>query len=245
MKYDISIIIPVFNEAKTIEHLLNYLLKNISSDNTLEVIVVDGGSSDTSQNIVSQFIHSNTTVFCNHSIKLITSEKGRAKQMNLGAKHANSSIFYFLHADSYPPIHFDQLITNEINKDHQAGCFIMKFNSSHLWLKLAGWLTQLPWRSCRGGDQSQFITKSLFKTIGGYNENYTIYEDNDLIAKLYARKQFVVIKKWLTTSARCYRNNGVWRLQYHFWIIHLKNRFGADAKTLNSYYLKHICVKKY
>ncbi len=240
MLYAISIIIPILNEADTISHLLNYLIKNTSQKHTLEFIIVDGGSADQSEKSVKQLIKTNTTA---HKITLMTSEKGRAKQMNLGAKHAKSDILYFLHADSFPPKHYDKLIINKVNKGRLAGCFIMKFNSSHWWLKLSGWLTQLPWRSCRGGDQSLFITQSLFNDIGGYNETYTIYEDNEFISRLYARKQFTIIRHWLTTSARCYNQNGIGRLQYHYLIIHLKSWLGADPKTLNDYYLKYISVK--
>lgn len=229
----ISIIIPILNEAENISNLLNYLLNNASKKNISEIICVDGGSNDGSQNVISKFAN----------IKLLNAEKGRAKQMNFGAKHATGNILYFLHADSFPPKNFDKLIIEEVKKGNQAGCFRMQFDSKHWWLKLSGWLTQLPFKCCRGGDQSQFITKSLFNSIGGFDENFSIYEDNDLIAKLFARKQFVVIQKWLTTSARCYKSNGVWRLQFHYWTIHLKKFFGASPKNLNNYYQKHINVK--
>ena len=116
----------------------------------------------------------------------------------------------------------------------------MKFNSNHWWLKLAGWFTQFNWRACRGGDQSQFITKKLFNAIGGFNESYKIYEDNILINALYKRNQFVVINKKLKTSARLYQKHGIWKLQYHFGMIHFKSWFGASAEELYIYYLKHI-----
>jgi rSAM/selenodomain-associated transferase 2 len=173
-------------------------------------------------------------------IILIDSPKGRAKQMNLGAKNAKGDILYFLHADTFPPKYFDQLIINQIKEGHNAGCFRMQFNSSHLWLKLASWLTQFSWRACRGGDQSQFISRKLFNLIGGYNENYIIYEDNILINELFARKQFVVINKKISTSARLYKKHGVWKLQYHFWTIYVKKWFGASADELFAYYKKHI-----
>ena len=234
MKHQISIIIPTLNEADNIENLLNHLLKNSSKENISEIIIVDGGSTDGSQNIISKF----------KKITLLNSPKGRAKQMNLGAKKATGNILYFLHADSFPPKSFDKHIINQVAKNNNAGCFIMKFDSKHWWLKLAGQLTRLPLKSCRGGDQSLFITKSLFNSIGGFNENFKIYEDNDLIAKLYARKQFIVIQKWLTTSPRHYNTNGVWRLQFHYWTIHLKKWLGASPNELNQYYLKYVSVKK-
>ncbi len=160
--------------------------------------------------------------------------------MNFGAKNANGNILYFLHADSLPPKDFDQAIINEIKKGNEAGCFRMYFNSNHLWLKIAGWFTQFNWRACRGGDQSQFITKKLFQEIGGFNERYKIYEDYILINALYARNQFAVINKKLKTSARLYQKHGVWKLQYHFGIIHFKSWFGASPNELYIYYLKHI-----
>ena len=120
----------------------------------------------------------------------------------------------------------------------------MKFDTNHLWLKAASWLTQLSWKSCRGGDQSQFITKSLFNNIGGFDETYTIYEDNDLISKLYQRNQFTVIQEWLTTSARHYKKNGILKLQLHYWSIHLQKQFGVSPKRLNQYYCKYVNVKK-
>ena len=226
----ISIIIPMLNEAKNIGKLLRYLLENSSKENISEIIVVDGGSTDKSKEIVSQF----------KNITLLESPKGRAKQMNLGAKSATGNILYFLHADSFPPKHFDKHIIKEVKKGNKAGCFCMQFNSKHWWLKLAGWLTQFSWRACRGGDQSQFITKTLFDELGGFNERFIIYEDNDLINKLYAKKEFVVIPQWLTTSARRYQSNGIWVLQYHFWAIYFKKWFGASVDELHEYYLKNI-----
>lgn len=251
----ISIIIPVLNEAESISGLIEYLLINSSNKNIEEIIVVDGGSNDGSQDIVTNFVTSSdsdlselyreadpeTSFGLPHQlIKLIHSSKGRAKQMNLGAKQTTGSILYFLHADSFPPKHFDQLIINEIEKDNPAGCFKMKFDNNHWWLQILGWLTKFSWKACRGGDQSQFITKELFNELDGFDESYSIYEDYDLINKLYAKKQFVVIQEWLTTSARRYDANGIWKLQFHFLTIYIKKFFGASAEELHQYYIKNI-----
>lgn len=229
----ISIIIPVLNEADLIGDLLNHLIKSSTPNNLSEIIVVDGGSTDHTKAIVSEF--KNKT-----KIVLLDSPKGRAKQMNTGAKNAIGNILYFLHADSFPPKNFDELIINEIKNGNNAGCFRMQFNSTHWWLRLASWLTQFSWRACRGGDQSQFITKSLFNDIGGFDEAYTIYEDNILINELYKRRQFVVINKKIKTSARLYKKVGVWKLQYHFWTIYVKRWMGATADEMLAYYKNNI-----
>lgn len=227
----ISVIIPVLNEAEGIAKLLHHIIDNANLNNISEIIVVDGGSTDGTQNIVEEL---------GLNIKLLHSKKGRAKQMNFGAKNATGDILYFLHADSFPPLNYDRLIIDQISKGNDAGCFRMQFDSEHWWLRLASWLTQFRWRACRGGDQSQFITKTLFEDIGGYDENYIIYEDNILINELYKRNIFVVINKKIKTSARLYKKIGVWKLQYHFWTIYVKRWFGASAEELYAYYKKHI-----
>jgi rSAM/selenodomain-associated transferase 2 len=236
----LSIIIPVLNEAEIINGLLQKLPEKLSGKYRAEIIFVDGGSTDGTQAIITEFIKKTATPRKIYSIQLISSEKGRAKQMNHGVLHATSEILYFLHADSLPPKKFDKYIISEVNKGNPAGCFRMKFDSDHWWLQLAGWFTRFTWQGCRGGDQSQFITKQLFNAIGGFNEEYIICEDNILIGELYKRRKFVIIPKKLTTSARLYRKKGVWNLQYHFWTIHLKKWLGADAGELHGYYKKHV-----
>lgn len=236
----VSIIIPVLNEEKNIGKLLIHLNQNSSKSNISDIILVDGGSTDNTIEVINK-VTSNVVDGSRLDVTLLHSEKGRAKQMNLGAKKARGSILYFLHADSFPPKHFDELIISEVKKGNKAGCFRMQFDSNHWWLKLASWLTQFSWRASRGGDQSQFITRELFDEIGGYDERYIIYEDNILINELFKRKQFVVINKKIRTSARLYKKHGVWTLQYHFWSIYVKKWFGASAEELLSYYKKHIC----
>ncbi|SER07387.1 transferase 2, rSAM/selenodomain-associated [Hyunsoonleella jejuensis] len=234
----ISIIIPVLNEAATIKNLLNYLIENSTKENVEEIIVVDGGSDDNTKSIVLDTSHQWRDTRTN--IRLIDCQKGRAKQMNHGAKHAIGDVLYFLHADSFPPKNYDFHILSEVKKGNKAGCFRMRFNSKHWWLKLAGCLTALPFRVSRGGDQSQFITRKLFNKIEGYDETYEIYEDNVLIKRLYALNEFVVIPKWLTTSARRYHKHGVWKTQFHFWRIHLKSRLGASPSELKTYYQENL-----
>lgn len=105
---------------------------------------------------------------------------------------------------------------------------------------MVSWFTRFNWRACRGGDQSLFITRDHFEAIGGYNEDYIIYEDNILIAELYKRKTFIVIQNWLTTSARLYEEKGIWHMQYHFLMIYLKKWQGANADELYAYYSKYV-----
>jgi rSAM/selenodomain-associated transferase 2 len=226
----ISIVIPVFNEINSIEKLLSHLINSVLSKDVIEIITVDGGSTDGSQEKINS--HPNVT--------LIQSKKGRAVQMNAGAKAATGNILYFLHCDSLPPRHFDRIIEDTVQNGNQAGCFRMKFDYRHPVLMISQWFTRFNHISCRGGDQSLFITNELFKELKGFDENFVIYEDNEIISRLYSKNQFVVIPDYIITSARRYHQNGIWRLQYHFSIIHLKRRLGHSTENMLQYYRKNI-----
>ena len=231
----ISIVIPVLNEALNISRLLVHLNEKSAGGHISEIIVVDGYSQDNTAALVKEFSKTSSI-----AIQLIHSQTGRAKQMNTGAKASIGSVLYFLHADSVPPQNFDNLIISEIKKQHLAGCFKMRFDSNHWWLALVSWATRFNWSICRGGDQSLFITKGVFDEIGGFDQEYIIYEDQILTNQLYKRKQFVVIQHWIVTSARLYEKKGVWRVQYHFLMIYLKKWVGGSADEIYTYYKKHI-----
>ena len=85
---NISVIVPVLNEEKTIGAALTAL----SQLAPYEIIVVDGGSGDRTGEICRQF-----------GVKLISSERGRARQMNHGARQASGEVLLFLHADTLLP----------------------------------------------------------------------------------------------------------------------------------------------
>lgn len=227
----ISIIIPVLNEEASLGQILGYLKNNSTSKNIKEILVVDGGSTDNTVAIASQF-----------ECKVLRSEKGRAKQLNLGAKHSSAAVLYFLHVDTLPPNNFDTSILEAVANGHQTGCFQMKFDSKSRFLNFFAWFSRINHKLCRGGDQSLFITKNLFKKSNGFNENYVVYEDNEFIGRLYEIVPFKVLSRKVKTSARRYEERGEIALQYHFGVIHLKNYFGAGPEQLYDYYKRKIAV---
>jgi hypothetical protein len=160
--------------------------------------------------------------------------------MNHGAKHATAKVLYFLHADSTPPKDFDVYIINSVKDGYLAGCFRMQFDSQHPWMKFIGWLTKFNLRACRGGDQSLFVSTILFNEIGGYDEDYHIFEDHQIIAQLYKKTKFKVIQRTLITSSRRFEDKGILKLQLLYLSIYFKNWLGAEPDELYRFYLKHV-----
>ncbi len=230
----ISIIIPVLNEEQTINQLLHHLINNASDSNNLEIIIIDGDSVDDTSGVVHAFAEASPSL----SIQFHTAVKGRGSQMHAGSQIAKGEILYFLHADSFPPQNYDLDIIKAVSSGNPAGCFRMRFMSWNWWLIIIGWFTRFSWRASRGGDQSQYITKELYKEIGGYNTEIPIYEDYDLIHRLYDHGTYYVIPKWLKTSARRYDEIGVYKLQWFYITIYWKKRNGATIDEIYEYYLK-------
>ena len=228
-KPSISIIIPVLNEESYIDRLLEYIQTNTSTGNIKEILVVDGGSKDGTIEAALKY-----------DVFVLRSQKGRARQMNLGAKKAKGEVLYFLHVDTFPPKNFDKIIINAIQKGNTAGCFRMKFDSDSKFLSFFSWFSRINHKICRGGDQSLFITKGLFNKSGGYDESYKVYEDNEFIGRLYKLTNFIILPDQVRTSARKYEQIGNFKLQFYFGIIHLKNYLGADPEQLYQYYKRKI-----
>lgn len=229
MEIKLSIIIPVFNEAVGVLNFYEQLRKRLHQPNTTEIIFVDGGSKDGTIQLLKKT-----------SCRLVLSPKGRAKQMNHGAAVAQGFTLYFIHADSLPPYGFDQLILNAKSNGAVAGCFRMKFDSSHPMLCFFSYFTRFNLPLCRGGDQSLFISKNLFNELKGYNPDFEVYEDNEFTGRIYKTTPFTILKPNLVTSSRKYVQKGVWKLQFHFGIMHLLYFTTRNHKILKRYYQTNI-----
>ena len=225
-KEGISIIIPIYNEAEQLPGFITILFDTLESDHH-QIIFVDGGSQDDSCKIIQ----------ANPNCHLIQSKKGRAIQMNAGAKKARYSLLYFIHVDSIPPKGFDQILLQQLKKGQKAGCFQMQFDHNHFALNWSAFATKYNSTFCRSGDQSLFVEKSLFEHLTGFDERYHICEDVEFIDRLYQRNEFTVLAQKITTSARRFKENGIWRLHFHHGLIHLMRYFGIGPKKLYQYYL--------
>ncbi|MGI8601240.1 MAG: TIGR04283 family arsenosugar biosynthesis glycosyltransferase [Chitinophagaceae bacterium] len=203
-----SIIIPTYNEADQIATTLSNVYA-ASEDHVIEIIVVDGGSSDETLHIADQ----------HGAITFSIERKGRAAQMNKGASVAKGETLYFLHADSIPPQEFITQIKNAHNDGATSGCFRLAFDYDHWFLKANSWFTRFNVNAVRFGDQSLFVTKEVFEKSGGFREDLLLMEDQEIIHRLKKHGKFKVLNDVVTTSARKYIDNGVYRMQWIFYRI--------------------------
>jgi rSAM/selenodomain-associated transferase 2 len=226
MANSISIIIPVRNESETLPGLLTYLFSLPGQEFLKEIIVSDGMSSDETVAIAAGFGAS--VILC--------SDFGRGFQMNEGAIRATGNILYFLHADSRPPANFLFEIILKVTAGFHAGCFRLRFDHDHWFLKANAWFTRFNVNAVRFGDQSLFIKKDSFMKIGGFREDLIIMEDQEIVSRIKAHGKFNVIPGYVLTSARKYRVNGIFRMQAIFFYIYFSYRLGmSQSKLVNQY----------
>ena len=176
-----------------------------------EIIVVDGGSDD------------HTVEFARRAgaVTLCTSTRSRAHQMNAGAKHATGEVLYFIHADVKLIPSFVHDICDAVNEGFNAGCYRYVFDSSHPMLRINSYCTRFDRIMCRGGDQTLFVKRSIFESLNGFDEYYSIMEDYDFILRLRKNCQFKIIPKNITVSARKYETNSWLRVQLANLIVFL------------------------
>ncbi|SNR95352.1 TIGR04283 family arsenosugar biosynthesis glycosyltransferase [Hymenobacter mucosus] len=198
----LSVIIPTYNEAATISSLIRQL-RQYDPGQEVEVLVVDANSPDGTAELAQQ---AGATVLCAPSA-------GRAAQMNYGAQQATGNILYFVHADV--GIHPDYVSTIEqaVAQGYEAGCYRFRFASPHPLLRINSFGTRFQGIMSRGGDQTLFITRDLFQRLQGFDEQYVIMEDFDIIQRIRRQARFLIVPKDVIVSARKYETNSWLRVQ--------------------------------
>jgi rSAM/selenodomain-associated transferase 2 len=229
----ISIIIPTYNEEDNIVGLVRHLQK-YGGPRLAEIIVADGGSTDLTVQTAQQL---GITV-------IVSSGKGRAIQMNLGAQHATGDILYFVHADSLPPISFVDDIAAALYTGHEVGCFRFRFQSDKFMLKINSYFTRFDRIMCRGGDQTLYMTRDLFLKLGGYRGSFVIMEDYDLIARSKKIAEFRIIPKDVLVSARKYDDNGYVKVNLANFTVFMLYFLGFPQPFLLRVYKKMILHPK-
>jgi len=192
----ITVVIPALNESETLRTTLPPLLNR--SD--VEVIVVDGGSSDETCEVAAQ-----------HGVQVLHSEPGRGRQMNAGAAQASGEVLVFLHADTRLPDDFASHVRFTLSQPGvAAGAFRLGIEGrmqSLRWIEYGANLRarylQLPY-----GDQAVFISEVMFGQVGGFRE-MPIMEDVEFILRVRRHGRIAIASAAAVTSGRRWQRMGV------------------------------------
>lgn len=221
----VSVIIPAWNEAENLKELIPILIEN-RGDVVSEIILVDGGSTDGTAQVAESL---GVKVFYSY-------QKSRAVQLNLGASKASGDVLFFVHADTRPVITYAEDLQIAVKKGFQAGCFRYKFDSDGFLLKVNSWFTRFNGVFSGGGDQTLFISRDFFNTLGGYDAKFCLMEDFELVKRIKKRTKFMVIPKAITVSARKYKENSWLRVQLSNLFVFTLFHFGVAPKKLKKTY---------
>ena len=220
---NISVVLPVLNEEQSIRGTLQSLIRLTP----YEIIVVDGGSRDRTLEICKEF-----------AVDVMHAERGRARQMNVGARRASGEVLLFLHADTRLP----QSALNDIaaalsDSRYLGGRFDVELEGARWMLKIVG--TLINWRSratkVATGDQALFVRREVFDRMGGFPD-IPLMEDVAFCRALKRIGGVACLRSRVITSARRWERDGVWRTIFKMWSLKVCYLAGVSPMRLKRFY---------
>jgi rSAM/selenodomain-associated transferase 2 len=220
----LSVIVPILNEAPAIARTLT-AIRNGAPD--AQIIVVDGGSTDGSLELARPRCE-----------VVISASRGRALQMNAGARRASGDALVFVHADTIVPVTFARDLEGALaDPEVVGGRFDVRLDDNHPLCVLIGTLISLRSRisSTGTGDQAIFVRKKIFESLGGFPA-MPICEDLDFARRLKRAGRVACLRSMVTTSARRWRKGGIMRTVMRMWTIRLLYLAGVSPVRLARMY---------
>jgi len=227
----ISVIVPVYNEGDRLISFVHQIFDIVGHEN--EVIAVNGGSDDESINQLRSLAK------LEENLSLISAPKGRALQMNAGAKLATAANLVFLHADTVLPECALTELTHFSTSKLTWGRFDVCFDNRAIPYKIISWFINNRSRltSIATGDQAIFVRRDIFEKINGYVEQ-PLMEDIDLSSRLKNISRPFCISKAVTTSARKWEQEGLIKTVWLMWKLRAAYARGVSPEALVKVYYK-------
>ncbi len=219
----ISVVVPVLNEEACLPDLLLRLRQSVSP--TVEVLLVDGGSTDQTAALAEQA-----------GFSTIQGGRGRARQMNLGATCASGDILLFLHADNILPGGWQQTLTKQLIHPVCWGRFDVRIQGKSAMLPVIASFMNFRSRltGIATGDQAMFMTREAFQAAGGFPDQ-ALMEDIEMSKRLRRLSRPACLASKTTTSGRRWETRGVWttillmwRLRWRYWRGHAASDLAKD-----------------
>lgn len=219
---ELSFVIPVLNEAHGLRALLGYLRQGFPA---AQIIVVDGGSDDAS---VAEAIAEGVVV--------LTAQRGRGVQMNVGAAAAEGEFLCFLHADTKPDFDYAGL-DKWLSTSFGWGFCRVALRSDRRSLRIVSACINLRsrWTGVATGDQMFVVRRSLFERLGGFAA-IPLMEDVELSKRLRRETAPQPLPLRVSTSARRWEQGGVVSTVVRMWCLRLAFWLGVSPERLWAHY---------
>jgi rSAM/selenodomain-associated transferase 2 len=219
----ISVIVPMLNE----ESVIGSTLAALAQLGPHEIIVVDGGSTDRSRQICARA-----------GASVVIAHRGRARQMNRGARQATGDVLLFLHADTrLPAAAFDEITAALQDPANVGGRFDVELQGHHWMLRVIGAMINYRSRMTKvgTGDQAIFVRREVFDRLGGFPD-IPLMEDIAFCRALKRAGDIACLHSKVLTSARRWEAEGVWRTILRMWTLKLLYLAGVSPVTLKRFY---------
>jgi rSAM/selenodomain-associated transferase 2 len=189
-------------------------------------VVVDGGSRDGTPELAALLA------------RVIRCERGRARQMNEGARHTTGEVLWFVHADTaVEAAALGQLRAALADPTVAGGGLTLRFDRRSMGLD---WLARTSNARARRlhwifGDQAMFVRRSMFEALGGFPE-LPIMEDLEISRRLARAGRLVLLPATSTASARRFEAHGTWRMVAFMQYLKALYFAGVDPETIRRRY---------
>lgn len=195
----ISVVIPTLEEAEEVAGAIASAVRG----GAYEVIVADASASGATARTAEVA-----------GALVLGSDRGRARQLNAGARQAKGDVLVFLHADTRLPVDAADLVRDVLD-DHEValGSFRYGTRTPHdltdavirLGADARHLLFGLPY-----GDQCQFCRKQDFEDVGGFPDIPTM-EDYEFALQMRRLGRVATARGSVDTSTRTWRKHGLAR----------------------------------
>jgi rSAM/selenodomain-associated transferase 2 len=221
----ISVIIPTLNE----EHAIAATLSRLRQSAFTEIVIVDGGSHD------GTLARATTAV---PTARILSTQKGRARQMNMGAAAATGDVLLFLHADTLLPLSAGAEIASALRDPEIAGGRFdtrLDQDSGLFWLicRMMNWRSRLT--GIATGDQALFLRRRVFEASGGFPD-IPLMEDIAFSKNLKRAGRIVALRSCVITSRRRWQQHGIVRTVLLMWWLRLLFFLGVTPDRLKQWY---------
>ena len=224
----VAIIVPVLIEPE-----IDRQLERLTALSPDELIVAEAGDAATGERLRA-FIAARARAA---NIRVVRSERGRARQMNAGASAARSDILLFVHADTVLPSGALALVRDAILRDNAWGRFDVRLSGAAVTFRAIE--RAMNWRSAltgiATGDQTLFVRRDVFDMLGGFAP-IALMEDVEFSRRLKWVGRPFLIRTPVITSSRRWERHGILRTVLTMWLLRTFYALGVSPERLARWY---------